>query len=68
MINSASNFHSTLQVADEPDKLYKKIEIEMKANEARTIESYEKFVQMAAKHLDITVEKRYEFISNARIK
>ncbi|XKL64400.1 hypothetical protein PGB90_004486 [Kerria lacca] len=43
---------------EEPDKLYKTIEIELKGNDPEVMKSYSKFAQMAADHLEI---KKGEF-------
>lgn len=38
-----------------PDKLYKKLEIEVRGNDPAVLKSYGQFALMAAKHLDIEV-------------
>ncbi|XP_065201484.1 small ribosomal subunit protein uS10m [Planococcus citri] len=43
--------------SDEPDKLYKTIEVEMRAYEKATLKSYSEFLKMAADNLDITIGK-----------
>lgn len=40
---------------DEPDKLYKKLEIEMRGNDPAVLKSYGEFAVMAANYLDIIV-------------
>ncbi|XP_076239262.1 mitochondrial ribosomal protein S10 [Calliopsis andreniformis] len=48
---------STLPSTEDPapDKLYKKIEIEVRGNDPAVLKSYGQFAFMAAKHLDIQV-------------
>lgn len=43
----------------EPDKLYKIIQIEIRANESEVMKSYEKFARMAAEYLDINIGQCY---------
>ena len=40
---------------DEPDVLYKKIVIEVKGHDKSVLKSYEFFVTLACKHLDIPI-------------
>lgn len=42
----------------EPDKLYSKLEIELKGNDPAVLKSYSFFASTAAQHLDIEVGKR----------
>ncbi|OAD53550.1 28S ribosomal protein S10, mitochondrial [Eufriesea mexicana] len=44
----------------EVDKLYKKIEIEVRGNDRAVLKSYGEFAVMAANHLDITVNRNIE--------
>lgn len=44
--------------AEEKDKLYKKLELELKGNEKMVMKSYAKFTIMVAEHLDIKVGAR----------
>lgn len=41
-----------------PDKLYKKLEIEVRGNDPAVLKSYGQFALMAAKHLDIEVGRK----------
>lgn len=43
---------------DEPDKLYSKLEIELKGNDPAVLKSYAFFATTAAQHLDIEVGKK----------
>ncbi|XP_076174377.1 mitochondrial ribosomal protein S10 [Ptiloglossa arizonensis] len=49
----------TSQIKDIPDKLYKKIEIEVRGNDQAVLESYGQFAVTAASHLDINVSKHF---------
>ena len=40
---------------DEPDQLYKTVEVEVKGHDTAVLNSYEKFVTMAAGHLGVTI-------------
>ncbi|XP_053406991.1 28S ribosomal protein S10, mitochondrial-like [Mercenaria mercenaria] len=40
---------------DEPDVLYKKIMVEMKGHDQKVLQSYETFVKLACKHLEIRI-------------
>ena len=42
---------------NEPDRLYKTLEIEVKGHDQAVMNSYEKFVSMAAKELDVNISK-----------
>lgn len=42
-----------------PDKLYKTVELEMRGAEPAVLKSYQTFILMAARHLDITVGHRW---------
>ncbi|CAK9829879.1 28S ribosomal protein S10, mitochondrial [Anthophora retusa] len=42
-------------IKSEPDKLYKKVEIEVRGHDKAVLKSYGEFVVMAANHLDINV-------------
>lgn len=44
---------------NEPDKLYQTLEIEVKGHDPTVIKSYEQFVCMAARELDVNVSKVY---------
>lgn len=46
-------------IGNEPDKLYKTLEIEVKGHDLAVIKSYEQFVCMAARELDVNVSKVY---------
>ncbi|KAF3423632.1 hypothetical protein E2986_04527 [Frieseomelitta varia] len=46
---------NTSSVSTEVDKLYKKLEIEVRGNDAAVLKSYGEFAVMAANHLDIIV-------------
>ncbi|XP_003485623.1 28S ribosomal protein S10, mitochondrial [Bombus impatiens] len=46
---------SSFPTESEPDKLYKKLEIEVRGNDPAVLRSYGEFAVMAAGHLDITV-------------
>lgn len=46
-----------LQQSDEPDKLYKKLEIELKGIDPAVLKSYSWFATNAAQHLGIEVGK-----------
>jgi small subunit ribosomal protein S10 len=61
---------------NEPDKLYKTIDVEVKGHDAAIINSYEKFVSMAARELGVTIEKistpprvikRYTLLKSAHV-
>ena len=55
----------TVQVIEEEDgeedALYKTMEIEVKGHEVAVLNSYEKFVSMAAHELDITISKMWVY-------
>ncbi|XP_043802459.1 28S ribosomal protein S10, mitochondrial [Apis laboriosa] len=51
----SSNTNSNLINSDEHDKLYKKLEIEMRGNDPAVLKSYGEFAVMAANYLDIIV-------------
>ncbi|XP_014229039.1 28S ribosomal protein S10, mitochondrial [Trichogramma pretiosum] len=53
----SSNLPSTEQV--QPDKLYKKVEIEVRGNDSAVLKSYGIFATTAANHLGITVGENY---------
>jgi len=40
---------------EEPDQLYKTVEIEVKGHDTAVLSSYEKFVTMAAEHLGVNI-------------
>jgi len=40
---------------EEPDELYKTLQVEVKGHDTAVLNSYEKFVTMAAEHLDIKI-------------
>jgi len=42
---------------DEPDQLYKTVEVEVKGHDTAVLNSYEKFVTMAAGHLGVKINK-----------
>lgn len=44
----------------EDDKLYKRLEIELRGHDPTVINSYVKFATTAAEHLNIDVGKRYK--------
>lgn len=44
--------------AGEPDKLYSKLELELKGNDPAVLKSYAFFASTAAQHLDIEVGKK----------
>lgn len=44
---------------EEDDKLYKKLEIELRGHDPMVMKSYVKFATTAAEHLGIEVGKRY---------
>lgn len=44
---------------EEDDKLYKRLEIEVRGHDPAVIKSYIKFATTAAEHLNIDVGKRY---------
>lgn len=46
-------------VQEEDDKLYKRLEIEVRGHDPAVIKSYIKFATTAAEHLNIDVGKRY---------
>lgn len=48
---------SSMTVKHIPDKLYKKIEVEVRGNDRAVLRSYGEFAVMAANHLEITVDK-----------
>ncbi|KAK1135264.1 hypothetical protein K0M31_008035 [Melipona bicolor] len=48
---------NTSSVSTEVDKLYKKLEIEVRGNDVAVLKSYGEFAVMAANHLDIIVGK-----------
>lgn len=50
------------QQSDEPDKLYKKLEIELKGIDPAVLKSYSWFATTAAQHLGIEVGKWYNEI------
>ncbi|XP_048392217.1 small ribosomal subunit protein uS10m [Stegostoma tigrinum] len=47
-------------VSDEPDALYKRISVLVKGHDKAVLDSYEYFATLAAKELNITVDKVYE--------
>ncbi|XP_067901202.1 small ribosomal subunit protein uS10m isoform X2 [Heterodontus francisci] len=47
-------------VTDEPDALYKKISVLVKGHDKTVLDSYEYFATLAAKELNIIVDKVYE--------
>ncbi|XP_060686860.1 small ribosomal subunit protein uS10m [Hemiscyllium ocellatum] len=47
-------------VTDEPDALYRKISVLVKGHDKAVLDSYEYFATLAAKELNITVDKVYE--------
>nr|XP_056709357.1 28S ribosomal protein S10, mitochondrial [Euleptes europaea] len=49
--------NSLVSVSDEPDTLYKKLTILVKGHDRAVLDSYEYFILLAAKGLDISVEK-----------
>lgn len=49
----------TAAVQEEDDKLYKRLEIEVRGHDPAVIKSYIKFATTAAEHLNIDVGKRY---------
>ncbi|CAK9795819.1 28S ribosomal protein S10, mitochondrial [Anthophora quadrimaculata] len=51
--SSSSNVSDSIK--SEPDKLYKKIEIEIRGHDKAVLKSYGEFAVMAAQHLDIDV-------------
>jgi len=60
----------------EPDQLYKTVDIEVKGHDVAVINSYEKFVSMAARELGITISKiwtpprvinRYTLLKSAHV-
>ncbi|PBC30402.1 28S ribosomal protein S10 [Apis cerana cerana] len=51
----SSNTSDDPNYSDEPDKLYKKLEIEMRGNDPAVLKSYGEFAVMAANYLDIIV-------------
>lgn len=46
-------------VAEEDDKLYKRLELELRGHDPAVIKSYVKFATTAAEHLSIDVGKWY---------
>ena len=46
-----------MEDTDEPDALYKTILVEVKGHDPTVLNSYEKFVSMAARELDINISK-----------
>jgi len=44
---------------EEPDQLYKTLEVEVKGHDTAVLNSYEKFVSMAAEHLGIKIGKMW---------
>lgn len=44
-----------------PDKLYKKIELELRGHDKAVLKSYGEFTDMTANHLGITITKKYTF-------
>ncbi|CAL7943943.1 unnamed protein product [Xylocopa violacea] len=57
-IGTSSN-DTSLPNESEPDKLYKKLEIEVRGNDPAVLRSYGKFAVMAAKHLGITITRHF---------
>ncbi|XP_053978670.1 28S ribosomal protein S10, mitochondrial [Hylaeus volcanicus] len=57
LCSTKTTFVSTSPAQQQPaaDKLYKKIEIEVRGNDAAVLKSYGQFAVMAAEHLSITV-------------
>lgn len=53
--DSASNQSSLLTSTSTPDKLYKKIEIEVRGNDPAVLKSYGEFATIAANHLNINM-------------
>lgn len=56
-----SNVHMHILIfqasGDELDQLYKTVDIEVKSHDTAVLNSYETFVKMAAKELDVTISK-----------
>ncbi|XP_052866965.1 28S ribosomal protein S10, mitochondrial [Anopheles cruzii] len=50
---------TTPAVADTPDKLYSRVELQMKGIEPEVMKSYATFAKTAAEHLDIEVGKHW---------
>ncbi|XP_072123153.1 small ribosomal subunit protein uS10m [Mobula birostris] len=50
----------SVTVTDDPDTLYKKISVLVKGHDKMVLDSYEYFATLAAKELNITVDKVYE--------
>ncbi|XP_059841756.1 small ribosomal subunit protein uS10m [Hypanus sabinus] len=62
-IHWGSSHYSTapsIIVTDDPDTLYKKISVLVKGHDKLVLDSYEYFATLAAKELNITVDKVYE--------
>ncbi|XP_017762657.1 PREDICTED: 28S ribosomal protein S10, mitochondrial [Eufriesea mexicana] len=57
---SAESSNTSDDENHEVDKLYKKIEIEVRGNDRAVLKSYGEFAVMAANHLDITVNRNIE--------
>ncbi|RLU22703.1 hypothetical protein DMN91_004981 [Ooceraea biroi] len=53
--DSTSESSSLTTNTGTPDKLYKKIEVEVRGNESAVLKSYGQFAVMAANHLEITI-------------
>lgn len=57
---SESKSQNALASEEEDDKLYKRLEIEVRGHDPAVIKSYIKFATTAAEHLNIEVGKKYE--------
>lgn len=55
-----SRIKDLITTSDEPEILYKKIEVLAKCHDKSVLDSYEYFVVLAAQELGITVERVYE--------
>lgn len=58
--NSDANLENTTNTCDEqePDKLFKRLELEIRGHDPAVMRSYVKFATTAANHLNIEVGKR----------
>ncbi|XP_070782173.1 small ribosomal subunit protein uS10m [Enoplosus armatus] len=55
-----SSTPSSITVTEEPDTLFQKVSLLVKGHDSAVLDSYEFFATMAAKELDITINKVYE--------